>query len=104
MPRGVPAGRGAQGAGDDGGGGAGRARGVGPPGDAGALAGWGGDALAAHYAVLGLAPGAGYEAVRAAYRRAARQHHPDRTGEGDARMKRINAAHAALRAALAGRG
>lgn len=62
--------------------------------------------LAAHFATLGLAPGAGWEAIRAAYRRFARLHHPDRAHgrpeERDAhdKMKRLNAAYAALEEAF----
>lgn len=37
-----------------------------------------------YYAVLGVEPGADASAIRAAYRRAARQHHPDRGGSADA--------------------
>lgn len=49
-------------------------------------------------AVLGLAEGATWEEVRAAYRQAASVHHPDRAGpESHEQMKRINAAYAALR-------
>lgn len=58
------------------------------------------------YAVLGLAPGAPETEIRAAYRRLARDHHPDRhMAEGtppefirvaEARMASLNAAYAAL--------
>lgn len=52
-----------------------------------------------HYEVLGLAPGAGEEEIREAYRRLAFQYHPDRNlGSRDAvgRMKEINEAYAIL--------
>jgi len=44
-----------------------------------------------HYDVLGVAPTASAEEVRAAYRRAARDHHPDAGGDG-LRMQDLNAA------------
>jgi molecular chaperone DnaJ len=45
------------------------------------------------YDVLGVAPDASASTIRAAYRRAAREHHPDRAGEqSSARMAAINAA------------
>lgn len=63
--------------------------------------------LEIHYDALGVAPGADWDAVRAAYRDVARRHHPDlaRPGAGEQaaaheRMKGINAAYAALRRAL----
>jgi len=43
------------------------------------------------YDVLGVAPGATAAEVRAAYRQAARRHHPDRRGDVDA-MARVNEA------------
>lgn len=43
------------------------------------------------YDVLGVAPSADAAEVRAAYRRAARRHHPDRRGDADA-MARVNEA------------
>ncbi|MCU0267941.1 MAG: J domain-containing protein [Acidimicrobiales bacterium] len=60
------------------------------------------------YAVLGLAPGTGMGAVTEAYRRLAKQHHPDRYSTADAttrrdhedRMLAINDALRVLRAAL----
>ncbi len=58
------------------------------------------------HAVLGISPGASDEAIRSAYRRLARSHHPDRhIAQGtppefirvaEARMATINAAYAAL--------
>lgn len=61
------------------------------------------------WAVLGLAPGADPERIRAAYRRLAKAWHPDKfTGDpalqasATARMKAINAAYAALRSVPAG--
>ncbi len=61
-----------------------------------------------HLRTLDLGPGATWDEVRAAYRKAAAQHHPDRaTPAGQAaateRMKAINAAYAALRKGM-GRG
>ena len=52
------------------------------------------------YAVLGVEPGAQREEVRAAYRRLAKEWHPDvRTGEqADRRMAEINSAYDLLRA------
>lgn len=43
------------------------------------------------YDVLGVSPGATAAEVRAAYREAARRHHPDRRGDADA-MARVNEA------------
>lgn len=63
--------------------------------------------LVGHYRALGLAPGADLRAVRAAYRRLARDHHPDCAGidpqEAHARMSRINTAYAAITAAARAR-
>lgn len=61
-----------------------------------------------HLRTLDLGPGATWDEVRAAYRKAATQHHPDRAGEAgqaaaNERMKAINAAYAALRRGM-GRG
>jgi curved DNA-binding protein CbpA len=51
------------------------------------------------YVVLGVPPGATTEQVTAAYRRLARRHHPDVSGDGGAerRMAEINAAWTVLR-------
>ncbi len=51
-----------------------------------------------YYAILGIPPGASYEVVRQAYRRLARQYHPDLCREADAeeRFKAINEAHEVL--------
>jgi len=50
------------------------------------------------FAVLGVAPDASAEEVAAAYRRLAKQWHPDRAGnEGAERMAQINAAYDLLR-------
>ena len=54
-------------------------------------------ALADPWSILGLRPGAGRAAVRAAYRRAAWQHHPDHGGSAS-RMAAINRAYAELTA------
>ena len=50
------------------------------------------------YATLGIRPGADADQVRKAYRRLARQHHPDRSGDRRTteRMKAINRAWAIL--------
>ena len=45
--------------------------------------------------LLGLAPGATFAQIRAAYRKKARELHPDRGGSDEA-MKRVNAAYHAL--------
>ena len=50
-----------------------------------------------HYAVLGVAPSADSEVIRAAYRVLAQRHHPDRNTTGDgAAMVRLNQAYAVL--------
>lgn len=51
------------------------------------------------YAVLGVRPDAGTEAIAAAYRALARRHHPDvsRSADAERRMAEINAAWAILR-------
>ena len=55
------------------------------------------------YAVLGIEPGASQETIKAAWRRLARVHHPDLTGEPAAarratrQMAEINAAYQLLR-------
>jgi DnaJ-domain-containing protein 1 len=59
-------------------------------------------ANAAHYATLGLEPGATREALRVAFHKLAARHHPDRVAEADRdaateQMKQINAAYAVLR-------
>ena len=54
-------------------------------------------ALADPWSILGLRPGADRAAVRAAYRRAAWQHHPDHGG-ATSRMAAINRAYAELTA------
>ena len=48
------------------------------------------------YAVLGVDSGADRAAIRAAYRRLARAHHPDVDGGSDAAMARLNEAWAML--------
>ena len=53
-----------------------------------------------HYDILGVAPDAAYESIKAAYRRAVKAHHPDlHVGSAAAERlaKRINAAHAVLK-------
>lgn len=51
-----------------------------------------------YYAVLGVLPDASHELIRQAYRRLARQYHPDLSAEADAedRFKAINEAHDVL--------
>ncbi len=51
-----------------------------------------------YYAILGIPPGASHEAVRQAYRRLARQYHPDLNREAGAedRFKAVNEAHDVL--------
>jgi curved DNA-binding protein CbpA len=50
-----------------------------------------------HYAVLGLAPSAAPDVIRAAYRVLAQRHHPDRNANTDgAAMVRLNQAYATL--------
>ena len=51
-----------------------------------------------YYEVMGIAPGADASAVKQAYRRLARLHHPDlnRAAEASALMSRINEAHEVL--------
>lgn len=44
--------------------------------------------LHAAYKVLGLAPGAGFEEVRASYKRLLKQHHPDRHGSDPEAQRR----------------
>jgi selenocysteine lyase/cysteine desulfurase len=62
----------------------------------------------AHYAALGLQPGASLAEVRASFRRLALQLHPDKAAssasveacaEAEERFKRVSAAHAAIVAA-----
>ena len=52
--------------------------------------------MTSHYEVLGVAVTATAEEVRAAYRRAARDHHPDAGGD-PRRMRDVNAAWHVLR-------
>ena len=49
-----------------------------------------------HYTTLGVAPTASQAEIRAAYRRLALEHHPDRNTRGVDRMARVNAAYAVL--------
>lgn len=50
-----------------------------------------------HYAVLGVAPSADPEVIRAAYRVLAQRHHPDRNANTDgSAMVRLNQAYAVL--------
>ena len=59
--------------------------------------------LAGDYARLGLSVDASWDDVRRAYRRLAREHHPDRGGATWA-MVRLNQAFARIRGALAPKG
>ena len=49
-----------------------------------------------HYTTLGVPPTASQSEIRAAYRRLALEHHPDRNTRGVDRMARVNAAYAVL--------
>ena len=49
-----------------------------------------------HYTTLNVAPTASQAEIRAAYRRLALEHHPDRNTRGVDRMARVNAAYAVL--------
>jgi curved DNA-binding protein len=52
-----------------------------------------------YYEILGVAPGAGDEEIRSAFRRLARMYHPDKTGnnrEAEDRFKEINEAYEVL--------
>ena len=49
-----------------------------------------------HYDALQLPRGASADDVRAAYRRLAREHHPDRAGADGVAMTRINQAYEVL--------
>jgi DnaJ-class molecular chaperone len=48
------------------------------------------------YQVLGVPRDASADDIKKAYRKLAREHHPDRTGGDDSRFKEINAAHAVV--------
>jgi len=50
-----------------------------------------------YYQTLGVHKTASDEEIRAAYRKAAHQHHPDKTGGDDSRFKEINAAYQVLK-------
>lgn len=49
-----------------------------------------------HYETLGIKPGASEEQVRAAYRLAAKRHHPDRKGGSEEKMAEANRAYQVL--------
>ena len=49
-----------------------------------------------HYAVLGLKPGASAREIKAAFRRLAMKHHPDRPDGDEARFRSVRAAYEAL--------
>lgn len=53
-------------------------------------------AAGTHYEVLGVGAGASRGEIRAAYRRLAREVHPDAAGRGDEGFIRLHAAYAAL--------
>jgi hypothetical protein len=54
-----------------------------------------------HYETLGITPDATEDEIKIAYRRAAREAHPDRDGGDAEKMQRINAAYAILGDAVA---
>jgi curved DNA-binding protein CbpA len=53
--------------------------------------------VSTHYDVLGVAPDAGVEQIRAAYLRLARRHHPDHPGGSAEAMQAVNVAWQVLR-------
>jgi hypothetical protein len=55
------------------------------------------EAVREHYRTLGLSPIATNEEIKAAFRRLATQHHPDRDGGNTAEMQRLNVAYETLR-------
>jgi DnaJ domain len=55
------------------------------------------DAVRGHYRTLGLTPRATNDEIKAAYRRLATEHHPDKDGGDTSRMQQINVAYNELR-------
>ena len=49
-----------------------------------------------YYAMLGISPGAGREEIKAAYRRLAKEHHPDHAGGDSEKFKDIQEAYSVL--------
>ena len=50
-----------------------------------------------YYSVLGIPKTATDQDIKAAYRKLAKEHHPDRTGGDDTRFKQINEAYDTLK-------
>lgn len=59
--------------------------------------------MARPHEILGVPPGASRDEIRAAYRRLAALHHPDRGGDAEAFAK-VNAAHDAMLEKVAAAG
>ena len=66
------------------------------PGSSGAGLGAASPALPADYRALGISPGASQEEIQAAFRRLAKQHHPDAGGDAE-RFQAVADAYSRLR-------